>query len=94
MRIATIKPIKIVGVAEIDKIVCQSSPAGRIMHATFTRKAITRDVRKADTKMAATISVVIDLIELTRRGQDSSRATIIPTTSPMREQMICFRFPT
>ena len=55
-----IQPIKTVGAAEIEKMICQSSPAVRVMHATLTRMAITGDVRKADTKMAATISVVIE----------------------------------
>jgi hypothetical protein len=65
----------------------------RVMHATLTRKAIAKDVRKADTKMAAMISVVIERIAPTRRGLDSSRATIA-TISPTREKMICFRSPT
>jgi hypothetical protein len=47
-----IQPTKTVGPAKIDKMICQSSPALRVMHATLTPKAITRDVRKADTKMA------------------------------------------
>ena len=88
-----IKPIRPVGAAEIDKMICQSSPAVRGMHATLRRKAIAKDVRKADTKMAATISVVIERIAPTRGGLNSSRATIA-TISPTREQMICFRSPT
>ena len=80
-----IQPIKTVGAAEIDKMICQSSPALRVMHATLTRKAITRDVRKADTKMAATISVVIERIAPIRLSEISSRATIA-TISPTREQ--------
>ena len=80
-----IQPTKTVGAAEIDKMICQSSPALRVMHATLTRKAITRDVRKADTKMAATISAVIERIAPIRLSEISSRATIA-TTSPTREQ--------
>ena len=46
MRIAMIKPIKAVGAAEIEKMICQSSPAVKVMHATLTRKAITSRLLK------------------------------------------------
>ena len=86
-----IQPIKTAGAAEIDKMICQSSPAVRVMHATLTRKAITRDVRKADTKMAETISLVIERIAPARLGQNSSRATI--PDFPYGTAIICFRSP-
>jgi hypothetical protein len=69
-----IKAIRPVGAAELDKIICQSSPAVRGMHATLTRKAIAKDVRKANRKMAATISIVIEKIAQILFGQNSSRA--------------------
>jgi hypothetical protein len=73
-----------IAAAEIEKMICQSSPA-RVMHATLTRKAITRDVRKVDTKMVAAISVVIERVAVIRLGQNWSRATI-PAISPTRQQ--------
>ena len=69
IREAPIEPIRIAGTAETDNMICQSSPAVRVVHATLMRQAITRDVRKADTEMAATISVVIVGVALARLHQ-------------------------
>ena len=57
MRIAMIQPIKTAGAAEIRKMICQSSAVVSGTQATLNRKAIARDVRNADTKIAPTISM-------------------------------------
>jgi hypothetical protein len=55
-----IKPIKIAGAAETDKMICQSSLALRLVHTTLTRKAISKELREAKAKLAITISMVIE----------------------------------
>jgi hypothetical protein len=76
MRAAMIRPIKIAGAAETDNMNCQSSLALRLVHTTLTRKAISKELREANTKIAVTTSIVIDRIASTLFGQNSSRATI------------------
>ena len=93
MRITMIKLIRIVGAAEIDKMICQSSPAVMLMHAALTRKAIASDVRKADTTIAETISVVIE-----PNCADTPRPRLVQSNHRhdflYARAMICFRSPT
>jgi hypothetical protein len=82
---AMIQPIKTVRGAEIEKTVCQSSPMVKVTQATPKRKTITSDVKKAYTKIAATISAVVERITPACLRQEPSRATIT-AISPTREQ--------
>jgi hypothetical protein len=76
MRIAMTKLIKIVGAAETDKMICQSSLALRLAHIALTRRAISKELIEANAKIAVTTSILIERIASTLFGQNSSRATI------------------
>jgi hypothetical protein len=76
VRAAMIRPIKIVGAAETDNMNRQSSLALRLVDITLTCTAISKELREANAKMAVTTSIVIERIESTAFGQNSSRATI------------------
>ena len=71
-----IQPTKTVGATEIDRMICQNSPAVKFTQSTPTRKAITSDVKQAVTKIAATISAGNERSALPCFSQNSSRATI------------------
>jgi hypothetical protein len=71
-----IKPIKIEGAAETGNMNSQSSLALILVHTTLTRRAISKELREVNAKIAATTSIVIERIAPTLFGQNSSRATI------------------
>jgi hypothetical protein len=86
-----IKPIKIVGAAETDKMICQSSLALRLAHTTLTRRAISKELIEANAKTAVMTSMVIERIAPTLFGQNSSRATI--PRLPLRESYDLLSLP-
>ncbi|HZZ25887.1 MAG TPA: hypothetical protein VFE60_26495, partial [Roseiarcus sp.] len=73
MRAAMIRPKKIAGAAETGNMNCQSSLALRVVHTTLTRKAISKELREANAKIAVTTSIVVERIASTLFGQNSSR---------------------
>jgi hypothetical protein len=86
-----IRPIKIAGAAETDKMNCQSSLPLRLVHTTLARRAIIKELREANAKLAVTTSIVIERIAPTLFGQNSSRATI--PRLPLRESYDLLSLP-
>jgi hypothetical protein len=86
-----IKPIKIEGAAETGNMNSQSSLALILVHTTLTRRAISKELREVNAKIAATTSIVIERIAPTLFGQNSSRATI--PRLPLRESYDLLSLP-
>jgi hypothetical protein len=75
-------------------MISQRSPAVRGVHATLTRKAISREVGGANTKMTATVSVVSERIPPTLFDQNfvqSNHVTLCLRESNHLLSLACVR---